>query len=79
MSDLRESGSIEQDAELVLFNHYDWQYNKHDSEYGQYGLELIIGKHRYGTTGTIPVGVYGDGCKICETVDTAERLAHGSA
>jgi replicative DNA helicase len=76
LSDLRESGSLEQDAEMVLFNHYDWQYNKENSEYGRYGLELIIGKHRYGTTGTVPVGVHGDGCKICETVSTAEKLAY---
>jgi len=76
LSDLRESGSLEQDAEMVLFNHYDWQYNKENSEYGRYGLELIIGKHRYGTTGTVPVGVHGDGCKICETVSIAEKLAY---
>ena len=75
-SDLRESGAIEQDAEMVLFNYYDFRYNPRESEHGEFGLELIIGKHRYGTTGNILVGVHGDGCRICETVEHAERLAY---
>ena len=51
LSDLRESGSIEQDADIVLFLHSD--------EYGKYGanlnrkMELLVAKHRAGSTGSV--------------------------
>ena len=54
MSDLRESGSIEQDADIVAFLYRDDYYNKAARTDNNTSIsELIIGKHRNGTTGTI--------------------------
>ncbi len=52
LSDLRESGSIEQDADLVLFVYRDEYYNGEESD--QQGLaELILAKHRNGPTDAV--------------------------
>jgi replicative DNA helicase len=52
LSDLRESGSIEQDSDLVLFVYRDEYY--HGEESDQQGLaEVILSKHRNGPTGSI--------------------------
>ena len=54
MSDLRESGSIEQDADIVAFLYRDDYYNKSERSEDNTSLsELIIGKHRNGPTATI--------------------------
>ncbi len=54
LSDLRESGSIEQDADLVMFLHRVDYYHMNEPDYQQTNItELIIGKHRHGQVGKI--------------------------
>ena len=56
MSDLRESGSIEQDADIVLFLYRAAYYNSQngeDSQANENEAECIVAKNRHGATGTI--------------------------
>jgi len=71
LRDLRDSGSIEQDAEMILFMYYDWRYNYQDSMSGEYGIEVVLGKNRYGKTGSKLLGVVGDRCMILNSTEQA--------
>ncbi len=54
LSDLRDSGSIEQDADLVIFLHRPDYYKQHDDNYEETHItELLIAKHRHGAVGKI--------------------------
>lgn len=60
MSDLRESGSIEQDADIVAFLYREDYYTRGDGEDDAAGaqkeqdeIEIILAKHRNGPTGTV--------------------------
>lgn len=65
MSDLRESGSIEQDADIVAFLYRDSYYKKEAVSEGNASIsELILGKHRNGRVGTVNLIFKGDTCSF---------------
>jgi replicative DNA helicase len=63
MSDLRESGAIEQDADIVMFIYRDDYYNE-DSDKKNVA-EVILSKHRNGSTGTVELRWFGEYTKFC--------------
>jgi replicative DNA helicase len=69
LSDLRESGSIEQDADMVLFLYRPEYYGITEDESGrsQVGVgEVIIAKHRNGETGIVPLRFIGRYVKFAD-------------
>ena len=53
LSDLRESGAIEQDADVVMFLYRPWIYSQEDEDKGK--AQVIVAKQRNGPTGNINV------------------------
>ena len=68
LSDLRESGSIEQDADLVMFIYRDEYYNPETEQRGE--AEIIIAKQRNGPTGTVDLLYQGSITRFLNKVHT---------
>ena len=73
LSDLAESGAIEQVAENVLFVYYDHKVNRNKSKDGEHIIELIGSKVRYGTSGFTKLGYDGDKVKLYNSMDELTR------
>tara|TARA_R110002020_G_scaffold170479_4_gene360167 strand:- start:645 stop:1958 length:1314 start_codon:yes stop_codon:yes gene_type:complete len=72
LSDLAESGNLEQDAEIVAFTHYPWTVNFENAKHGKFGLDIVVAKNRYGSTGKATVGFSPDTCTLYDTIEEAE-------
>jgi len=75
LSDLAESGNLEQDAEIVVFSHYPWVSRYGDDGNSDCFLELIVAKNRYGSTNSCEVGYHGNSCLVTNTEAEAVSLA----
>ena len=75
LSDLAESGNLEQDAEIVVFSHYPWVSRYGDDGNSDCYLELIVAKNRYGQTNSCEVGYHGNSCLVTETEQDAVAMA----
>jgi len=71
LSDLAESGNLEQDAEIVIFNYYPYVYEYDNAEHGEFGQQIIVAKNRYGTTCKFDLGYDGDSSLIVNSPEEA--------
>ena len=69
LADLRESGSLEQDADIVILIHRDSMHDKDSAKHGE--ADLIVAKHRNGPTKDIPVIFQGHRSRFQNLAETA--------
>ena len=82
LSDLRESGSIEQDADVVAFIHREdkyvtrdeWERRNPTSEYPQNVAEIVVAKHRNGPLGAVPLDFQEDFARFESAQSTARSM-----
>ena len=82
LSDLRESGSIEQDADVVAFIHREdkyvtrdeWERRNPTSEYPQNVAEIVVSKHRNGPLGVVPLDFQEDFARFKSAQSTAHSM-----
>ena len=76
MGDLKESGTIEQEADVIMLLYRDEVYNTEDSNPKKGIMEVLIDKNRHGPTGELKFAWIGDQMKIA---DLAPHYIHGVA
>jgi replicative DNA helicase len=83
LSDLRDSGSLEQDADNVIFIYRPWEYGDNISpvdgqsevQISETDCELIVAKQRQGTTGTVNCQFYADSQRVIgESIQSPDEL-----
>jgi replicative DNA helicase len=74
LSDLRESGQIEQDADSIFFVYRDEVYNENSSDKGV--AEIICGKNRHGDTGTVRMAFIGHKMQFSNLVGYKKKMVN---
>lgn len=75
LSDLRDSGSVEQDADVVLFLYRDYYYHKEKTDHIN-SCECIVAKNRHGKTCTLPLRWDGDYTRFSSVEERYEDPGH---
>ena len=78
MSDLRESGSIEQDADVIMMLHREDYYHRGDEEYVEDNIaEVIVNKQRNGPTGVVKLTFHGPTTRFNNLATNAQMASAG--